>query len=218
MKRRAHVWVIGILAAVLLMPLCFAQEENVNLAEAARARRKDKQSEPASKKVFDNDTLPKEERINVVGGAATVAPASLNSDSAPANQDAQADQNSSAKDDGDKTKVTVDPSVSSDPNAAAGDREQVNAGWRKKIGDQKDTIKLLERELDVLQREYRLRAAAMYADVGNRLRNSGSWDKEDRDYKDKIEAKQKDLERAKQQLTNMQDQGRKAGIPAGVLQ
>ncbi len=58
----------------------------------------------------------------------------------------------------------------------------------------------------------------MYADVGNRLRNQSDWDKEDRDYKDKIEAKQKDVDRAKQQMSDLQDQARKAGVPSGALE
>ena len=94
----------------------------------------------------------------------------------------------------------------------------LDSEWRKRIADQKDTITLLQRELDVLQREYRLRAAAMYADVGNRLRNQSDWDKQDRDYKDKIEAKQKELDRARQQLSELRDQARKGGVPAGVVE
>ncbi|HET7441529.1 MAG TPA: hypothetical protein VFJ47_09520, partial [Terriglobales bacterium] len=72
------------------------------------------------------------------------------------------------------------------------------------------------REVDVMQREYRLRAAAMYGDAGNRLRNSTQWDKEDTDYKQKIEAKQKTLDDAKQQLEDMKEQARKEGVPASM--
>jgi len=67
-----------------------------------------------------------------------------------------------------------------------------------------------------VQREYRLRAAAMYADVGNRMRNSAEWDKEDTDYKQKIADKQKALDDAKQKLEDMKEQARKAGAPASV--
>jgi len=71
----------------------------------------------------------------------------------------------------------------------------------------------LTRELDVLQREYQIRAAAMYADVGNRLRNSAAWDKQDADYKQQIADKQKALDDAKQKLDDMDEQARKAGVP-----
>jgi chitinase len=89
-------------------------------------------------------------------------------------------------------------------------------GWKKRIEDQKGQLDLLARELDVQDREYRLRAAAFYADAGNRLRNSTAWDKEDSQFKDQIAAKQKQLEDAKKQLEDMQEQARKAGVPSSM--
>jgi len=68
----------------------------------------------------------------------------------------------------------------------------------------------------VLQREYQVRAAAMYADVGNRLRNSAEWDKQDTQYKQQIGDKQKALEDAKQKLEELQEQARKAGVPSSI--
>jgi hypothetical protein len=65
-----------------------------------------------------------------------------------------------------------------------------------------------------MQREYRLRAAAMYADVGNRLRNQTQWDKDDATYKTQVEQKKKEVDAAKQALTDLQEQARKAGVPA----
>ena len=64
------------------------------------------------------------------------------------------------------------------------------------------------------QREYRLRAAAFYADAGNRLRNQGSWDKEDAQYKQQIAQKQKAVDDAKKAVDNLKEQGRKSGVPA----
>jgi hypothetical protein len=57
----------------------------------------------------------------------------------------------------------------------------------------------------------------MYADAGNRLRNQLPWDKEDADYKQKIADKQKALEDAKQKLTDMQEEARKAGVPSNMI-
>jgi len=74
----------------------------------------------------------------------------------------------------------------------------------------------LTRELDVLQREYQIRAAAMYADAGNRLRNSGNWDQQDAQYKQQIADKQKALDDAKQKLDDMREEARKAGVPSSV--
>jgi len=77
-------------------------------------------------------------------------------------------------------------------------------------------VDLLTRELDVMQREYQLRASAFYADAGNRLRNQGAWDKEDAQYKKQLDAKQKELATAKQELDDLKEQARKAGVPAGM--
>jgi hypothetical protein len=56
----------------------------------------------------------------------------------------------------------------------------------------------------------------MYADAGNRLRNSAEWDKEDADYKKKIADKKKAVDEAKQQMDDMQEEARKAGVPSSV--
>ena len=92
----------------------------------------------------------------------------------------------------------------------------MNDDWKKKIDEQKAKVDLLSREMDVTQREYRLRAAAFYADAGNRLRGPGTWDKEDTQYKQQIAQKQKALDDAKKALADMQEQARKAGVPAKV--
>ena len=91
-----------------------------------------------------------------------------------------------------------------------------NDQWKEKISTQRAQIDLLMREMDVLQREYRLRAAAFYADAGNRLRNSASWDKEDQQYKQQLDQKQRALDDAKQKLDDLQEQARKAGVPSSA--
>jgi hypothetical protein len=69
-----------------------------------------------------------------------------------------------------------------------------------------------------VQREYQIRAAAMYADAGNRLRNQADWDKQDAQYKQQIADKQKSLEDAKQKLEDLQEEARRAGVPDSVQQ
>ena len=56
----------------------------------------------------------------------------------------------------------------------------------------------------------------MYADAGNRMRNSADWDKQEAEYKQKIADKQKAVEDAKQKLDDMQEDARKAGVPASM--
>ena len=116
----------------------------------------------------------------------------------------------------DKSAASSEPKADDKTADVKDDQQKAPDEWKKKIAQQKDQIDLLSRELDVLQREYRLRAAAFYADAGNRLRNSGTWDKEDATYKQQIDQKQKALADAKQQLDDMQEQARKSGVPSSM--
>ena len=67
-------------------------------------------------------------------------------------------------------------------------------------------------ELDLDQREHRLRAAAFYGDAGTRLRDSGQYDKDNAQYKSDVDGRQKALDAARQEFDEMQEQARKAGI------
>ena len=179
-----------------------------SLGDYARQVRKDPGT--ASKpKVFDNDNLPREDKLSVVGTPREVNDAAL-----------EIKQEEPAAAPGDsKSGAPAKPAT----EAKSGTQEDQDASkqaawkqWGDKIAGQKDAIDLLQRELDVLQREYQIRAAAMYADVGNRLRNSTDWDKQDADYKQKIADKQKAVDDAKQKLDDMQEEARKAGVPTSI--
>jgi hypothetical protein len=170
-----------------------AQEPS--LGSYARAAKKDKKPQAAAKK-FDNDNLPKDDTISIVGNGAT---ASVEASAAPLS-----DSPTAASSD----KLTVQPGQTQEQ------RQVVYDQWQQKINTQQSEVDLVQRELDVAQREYRVRAAAFYADAGDRLRNQGAWDKEDADYKTKIADKQKDLDEAKQKVTDMQEEARKSGVPS----
>jgi hypothetical protein len=174
-----------------------SQAQDQSLGDFARKVHKDTSATAKAKpKVFDNDNLPSDDKISVVGQQTEA------SNTTPA-------QNVKAAD-------------STDASKPAGQDDQAKKeaewkSWKDKITAQKDQIDLTTRELDVLQKEYQLRAAEMYADAGNRLRNSGQWDKEDADYKQKIADKQKAVDDAQQKLEDMKEQGRKAGVPSSML-
>jgi hypothetical protein len=192
MKRITYVGLaIGVLGALLAMPSSAQQEP---LGDYARQVRKEKEKEkpvPAARS-FDNDNLPRNDTLSVVGPAPDQTQ----------NQSGQA--------------ANSQPDESKSAEAANAAKEKADDGWKDKIAAQKQQIELLSRELDVAQREYRLRAAAFYADAGNRLRNQGSWDKEDAQYKQQIAQKQKALDDAKKSLDDMQEQARKAGVPSSM--
>jgi hypothetical protein len=168
-----------------------------SLGDYARKMHKDPATKSKPKVVFDNDNLPKQDKLSVVGDAAAAA------------DSAAADSNGKATDD----KEASGTKAGDDDPA----KKQVEwKGWQDKLSAQKNSIDLSSRELDVLQKEYQLRAAAMYGDAGNRMRNAAEWDKEDADFKQKIADKQKAVDDAKQKLSDMEEDARKAGVPAAM--
>jgi hypothetical protein len=177
-----------------------------SLGDYARTVRKDKGQPTAASKHYDNDNLPKTDHLSVVGQAPAQA-----ADSGEAKTNEQAAENSPTDSNGQST----DPAAAPKKDDPA-ERQKVYDEWKKRIQEQKDRIAELEKELDITNREYRLRAAVMYADIGNRLRNSAAWDKEDRDYKQQIAQKEKAVADAKQKLEDIQEDARKAAVPSSI--
>jgi len=258
---------IGLVLSIGLLGLsAFAEDQSQSdqssLGNYARQVRK----APATKqKVFDNDNLPKNTNISIIGqeppaeatptetsgqakptDSTNAAPATGENKAAPAGE-AKASADTKAPAD---TKTPTDAKAPADSKTAAEEKAPLKSDakaaddkaplkstaktpqeeeaekeaakqaaikqWQDKLTTQKEQIDLLARELNVLQREYQIRAAAMYADVGNRMRNAADWDKQDADYKQQIADKQKALDDAKQKLDDMQEEARKAGVPASV--
>ena len=171
-----------------------------SLGSYARAVRKSKQQ---AVKQFDNDNIPRSDTISVVGDKSEAA-----DQAADSSDDTQAQANAASQDK--MPKVT--------PGQSQAERQKVYDQWQQKISDQQGQIDQMAHELDLNQREYRLRAAAFYADAGNRLRNEADWDKEDADYKQKIADQQKALDDAKQKLSDLHEDARKAGVPESAQQ
>jgi len=159
-----------------------------SLGDAARAARKKKAQPDGPVKVYDNDNLPTTETLSIVGPEPAAAGGQQASSPQTPEQKAQAKA------------------------AAEEQKKQAATDMQKKLDEQNAKIAQLSRELDLDQREYRLRAAAFYSDAGNRLRNAAQWDKDDASYKTDIEAKQKALDDAKAALTGLQEEARKAGL------
>jgi len=183
-----------------------------SLGEYARHVRKAPES-TAKPKVFDNDNLPKTEHLSIVGkvhrpGSEETPSETQGESTTPA----AGEEKTEAKPDA----ATQDKTTANKAPEDAATRENAWKQWADKIQAQRQQIDLLSRELDVLQREYQLRAAAMYADAGNRLRNQADWDKQDAQYKQQIADKQKAVDDAKQKLEDLQEEARRAGAPSSV--
>jgi hypothetical protein len=203
MKRTMYtVFVIGAFAVLLgsLAAQSSPPAPDQPLGDYARKVHKDTDAAKAKPKVFDNDNLPKDDKLSVVGQQ-------------PTDESGAAPSDSAAKSGTDKD--AAKPATAADDEQAK--KQAAWKGWQDKLSGQKEQIDLASRELDVLQREYQLRAAEMYADVGNRLRNSAQWDKQEAEYKQKIADKQKAVEDGKQKLEDMQEDARKAGVPAAMV-
>ena len=189
-----------------------------SLGDYARQIRKN--SAPSAKpKVFDNDNLPTEDKLSVVGAAPTSAPTEEAKADDSANGDSKAGSETKPADDktaGTEQKTDQKTATPKSPEEEEAAKQAAWKQWGERLAAQKDQIDLATRELDVVQREYQLRAAAMYGDAGNRLRNQAQWDVEDAKYKQQIADKQKAVEDAKQKLDDMQEEARKAGVPANI--
>ncbi len=157
-----------------------------SLGDYARAVRKNKPEPSPATRHYDNDNLPADGTLSVVGPppASTASTASATTIAASA------------------------PKTAAD----AAEHQKAADDWKKKIDQQKEKIDSLSHELDLEQREYRLRAAAFYGDAGTRLRNATQFDKDDAQYKSDVEGKQKAIDDAKQQLSELQEQAQKAGV------
>jgi predicted RNase H-like nuclease (RuvC/YqgF family) len=175
-----------LLALALLLGAANAQ----SLGEAARQVRKKKAPPSPAQKVYTNENLPTNAPISIMAGSG-------------------ADTTSNEKK-GDAA------SKSETQSAASADSKKDQEEWRTRIAGQKDKIQALERELDVLQREHQIQVAVYYADAGTRLRDDRRWADQERQFKSDVETRQKQLADAKQQLEDLREQARKAGMPASV--
>src|SRR5689334_24978114 len=124
MKRMAWIFIV---TALLLSGLASAQ----SVADIARANRKAK-AQQTTNKVYDNDNIPREQGLSVVGPQPS---SNATSDSGTQAKAAPAQSKPSAVDQSDATKKRVDA--------------------------QKEKVDTLSKDLDLTQREYRLRAVAM---------------------------------------------------------
>jgi len=204
MKRIAYVWIAALTLSGMMASLASAQDstsQQQSLGAYARTVRKDKK--PATAKQFDNDNLPTNDKLSVVG----VAPGAGDGQAAAAN---------GGQDAGPSDKKAEDKPPVIQPGESPEERQKTYDAWKDKLAAQRAKIDTLTHELDEQQREYQLRESAAYADVGNRLRTSGAWEKNDSDYKKMIDEKKKAADAAKQQLEDMQENARKAGVPSSV--
>lgn len=192
MKRQ---WLL--MALVMLgVGLAAAQNDGVSLGEAARAQRQKKGQASPNGKVYDNENLPKSGSLSTSTGAGYGSAAESASASGAAATAAKA-----------KNGKTPDEEAKAQENE-----------FRQKVGEAKKKIADVEHELDIMQREARLRAAAYYGDAGAKARpeNQAKYLSDEKKYQDDLKAKQDELAATKQALEDLRDQIRKAGLPSSI--
>jgi hypothetical protein len=177
-------WTASTLALTFLCGTVAAQ----SLGDVARQQRKTKK--PQTARVYDNDNLPTEAKINVANTAVSGTTSGSNPQGATAASS--------------KAPATSSPE----------DRQKQEAEWRARVADQKKAIVGIEREIDLLNREQKLRAAQFHGDAGARLQWEKKWADDVKKYEADLASKQQALSEAKQKLEEIRESMRKAGLPS----
>ncbi|MGB9203421.1 MAG: hypothetical protein WCB94_05530 [Terriglobales bacterium] len=183
-----------VIATLLLLGISGASAQS--LGDYARAVRKDKAEPSSASRHYDNDNLPTGQPLSVVG-----PPPAADANAAPEAGDAKPESSDKA--------AAANPAAA---DAADAERQKAAEDWKMKIDEQQKKLDSLNHDLDLAQREYRLRVASQYDSEANRIQNAGQWGKENAQYRTDTEAKQKAIEAAQQELNDIQDQAHKAGI------
>jgi heme exporter protein D len=140
----------------------------------------------------------------------------LNDDNMPRSLTANADENAPKTDD--KTAKDSDKAADKDKDKDAKAAKPNSEQIVKAVEAQKQEINRLQRELDVAQREQRLRAAAFYGDAGTMLRDQGKYLDDSRKLQDEIDGKKQALDTANKKLAELQEQARKAGLSSTAVE
>jgi chromosome segregation ATPase len=172
----------------------FAQQDQTQtgdtVAAAARKTREQKKNAPKPKKVLtDDDVAPKPAE-----SATSAVPSDANPDAA--------------------APTAVKPEVALGQNAAQKEDPNSEKAWRKRFAAQRKKIADAEQELDVLQRESDKASVQYYSDPQKAM-NEQFTRNEINEKNDKIAAKKKDLASLRQQLSDMEDEVRRAGGDPG---
>lgn len=165
------------------------QPEQPSIADVVRQLQTQKAGTPARRE-YTNETLPRSGAITVIGNARS---------------DDKADKAANTKD--------MDKAKSRD-----GQPRSITADWQAKLDTQAKEIADLEHELDIMQREYRLRVSQFYWDAGSRLRDDKKWSEEEQKYKDDVADRTAKLEAARAKLEDMKEEARKAGVPQNTIE
>lgn len=215
MKRLFIGSTAAICLTIALAALSTAQTSTPSLGDYARSVRHNKPEAKAPAKVYDNDSIPSA-TISVVGS--TPGTANGNQAAAPDAKTAEAkttDQpeakvadakpaDKPAADSKAGEKATDKKTSEIKPGQSLEERQKAFDGWRAKIADQKKKVDQLARELNDYQHNSSLAQVSVWPETQK--------------YGQGLAEKQKALDQAKNDLSDLQEQARKAGAPASVAE
>ena len=193
-----HLWKWMACAIVVLAAtaLASAQEPLGDVARHERVKPK-----PQASKVVTDDDIPSVSKADVaVAEEPSDRPRKEKVSVADA---AKAEEDSTDKGEADKEKqgpLTADEKI-----------KQIEM-WKSKIAAQETKVQGLDQQVQQIDRDYRLRMSAFYADLGVRLRDEAKWADEEKKYHEEIAAKQKERDVERDKLEDMKDIARRGGV------
>lgn len=112
---------------------------------------------------------------------------------------------------GDSKKDDAAETKAEDKNSAEDKVKQMQE-WKARIAAQDSKVKDLDREINLMEREHKLRVAVFYADAGARIRDERAWADAERKYQADMGAKQKALGAERTKLDDLREAARKSGV------
>jgi hypothetical protein len=184
--------VVGVWSAILFAssfcPMSAAQSES--FGDSCRALRKDgPEQTKAPPRVYDNDNLPSTDTVSVVGSAAEAREGSDQPNTDTADKKSMPDQ-----------KKTDDGEIKLDQSPE--ERQKAYAVWKRRINQGKERVAKLAQEVDDLKQNAPMSVAVLHLWLDDQL------------YLQAVVEKQKALDQARTDLTDLQEQARKAGVPS----
>lgn len=194
-----HLWKWMACAIVVLAAtaLASAQEPLGDVARQERAKPKPQ----AAKTVTDDDIHP--------ANAAILDDESSATDGKKKSSDADAETGEAKSADGKEAK---DKDKAKDEPLSAEEKTKQIEMWKTKVAAQEAKVQGLDQQVQQIDRDYRLRMSAYYADLGLRLRDEAKWADEEKKYHEEIAAKQKERDAERDKLEDLKDAARRAGI------
>ena len=218
MKRLLIGSIAAVCLTIALSAISSAQTSDSSLGDYARSVRQNKpQATKAPAKVYDNDTITSAASISVVG-ASSQAIADNKDTSQPDDKSADAKNSDHSEAKAADTKTGDKPAADSKAGDKAADKKtaEIKPGqsleerqkafdvWKKKIADQKKKVDQLARELNDYQHNSTLAQVSVWPETQK--------------YGQGLAEKQTALDQAKNELSDLQEQARKAGVPASVAE